>query len=165
MLGASSTMLRQDYIMRMISELGQFVRAAVASGEPGKEAEALQAVLHAQRQLFQETPEIALAKSLDEQIDHLAQGETPFGAAQRVGDYAEILEQAALIYDHVGKEPLARSSYILGLSALLNAVVRWPEQRVILAPKIDRFRKLVTAEELSPPLLELLEHYETVQVP
>ncbi|MBE34886.1 MAG: hypothetical protein CMI16_04925 [Opitutaceae bacterium] len=158
-------MLRQDYIMRMISELGQCVRAAVASGEPGKEAEALQAVIHAQRQLFQEPPEIALAKSLDEQIDHLAKGETPFAAAHRVSDYAEILEQAALIYDHVGKESLALSSRILGLSALLNAVVRWPEQRANLAPKIDRFSALVTAEELPPPFQELLEHYETVQVP
>jgi len=155
-------MLRQDYIMRMISELGQFVRAAVASGEPGKEAEALQAVIHAQRQLFQEPPGIALAKSLDEQIDHLAKGETPFAAAQRVSDYAEILEQAALIYDHVGKESLALSSRMLGLSALLTAVIRWPEQRVNLASKIDRFRELVTAAELPPPLQELIELYETV---
>lgn len=155
-------MLRQDYIMRLISELGQFVRAAITSGEPGKEAEALQAVVYAQRQLFQESPEIALAKSLDEQIDHLTQGETPKGAVKRVSDYSEILEQAALIYDHVGKESFAMSSRILGLSALLTAVLRWPEQRANLAPKINRFRELVTAREMSPPIQELLEHYETV---
>ena len=74
-------MLRQDYIMRLISELGQFVRAAITSGEPGKEAEALQAVVYAQRQLFQESPEIALAKSLDEQIDHLTRFTAPFGVS------------------------------------------------------------------------------------
>ena len=158
-------MLRQDYIMRLISELGQFVRAAVTSGEPGKEAEALQAVVYAQKQLFQESPEIALARSLDEQIDLLSQGETPVGAGKRVSDYAEILEQAALIYGHVGKESLAMSSRLLGLSALLTAVVRWPEQRESLAPKIDRFREIVTAKDMSPPSQELLEHYETVQVP
>ena len=158
-------MLRQDYIMRMISELGQFVRAAVASGEPGKEAEALQAVIHAQRQLFQESPEVVLAKSLDEQIDHLAKGETPAAAAERVGDYSEILAQAALIYAHAGKKSLGQSSRILGLSALLTAVIRWPEQRASLAPKINRFRELVTAKDLPPPLQELLAHYETAQVP
>ena len=158
-------MLRQDYIMRLISELGQFVRAAITSGEPGKEAEALQAVIHAQRQLFQESPEVALARSLDEQIDHLTRGETPADAAERVIVYSEILEQEARIYDHVGKESLALSSRVLGLSALLTAVVRWPEQRANLAPKIDRFREQVTAEKLSPPSQELLEHYETVQVP
>jgi len=164
-LHSPPTMLQQDYIMRMISELGQLVRAAVASGEPGKEVEALQAVIHAQRQLFQEPPEIALAKTLDEQIDHLAKGEIPVVAAERVSDYSEILEQAALIYDHGGKESLAMSSRILALSALLTAVVRWPQQRSRLAPKIDRFRELVSADELSPPLQELLEDYETVQVP
>jgi hypothetical protein len=145
--------------------LGQFVRAAIASGEPGKEIEALQAVIHAQRQLFQESPEIVLAQSLDEQIDHLANGETPFVAAERVGDYSEILEQATRIYDHLGKESLAQNSRMLGLSALLTAVVRWPDQRAKLAPKIERFRELVVAEELPPPLQELLDHYETVQVP
>lgn len=158
-------MQRQNYIMRLISELGQFVRGAVASGEPGKVVEALQAVLHAQRQLFQESPEIALSRSLDEQIDHLSRGETPEGAAERVGDYSEILEQAARIYDHVGKESLAQSSRILGLGALLTAAVRWPEQTAQLAPKINRFRERVKSEDMSPPLQELWQQYDSVQVP
>lgn len=151
--------------MRLISELGQFVRGAVASGDPGKKTEALQAVIHAQRQLFQESPEVALSRSLDEQIDHLARGETPEGAAERVGIYAEILEQAARIYDHEGKESLAQSSRTLGLGALLTAAVRWPEQSASLAPRIDRFRERVKAEEMSLPLQELWRHYETAQVP
>ncbi len=158
-------MLRQDYIMRLISELGQFVRAAITSGDPGKETEALQAVIHAQQQLFQESPQIALARSLEEQIDHLARGETPSGAADRVIDYAKILEQAARIYDHINKESLGLNSRILGLSALLIAATRWPEQHTKIAPEIDHFCSSVTTEALPPPMQELLAHHLDSQVP
>lgn len=151
--------------MRMISDLGQFVRAAVSSGEPGRQTEALQAVMHAQRQLFQESPESILQLNLDQQIDHLARGETPAGAAERVRAYADILDQAAQVYEHGDKVSLAQSSRQLALSALLTAVIRWPEQRESLAPSIQRIRKQTSAEYYQPPLQELIASYDAVQVP
>lgn len=151
--------------MRLISDLGQFVRAAVAGGKPGVETEALQAVMHAQQQLFQQPPEVILQSSLDEQIDHLARGETPEGAAARVDAYATILSQAAQVYDHLGRDSLAQSSRILALSALLTATVRWPEQRDALADTIARLHDQIPIEEFPPPLVELWSHYETAQVP
>ena len=150
--------------MRMISDLGQFVRAAVSSGEPGRQTEALQAVMHAQRQLFQEPLETILQLSLDQQIDHLARGETPAGAAERIRAYAEILDQAAQVYEHGDKVSLAQSSRQLALSALLTAVIRWPEQREMLAPTIQRIREQTAAEHYQPPLQELIEHYNDTQV-
>lgn len=156
---------RQDYLLRMITDLGQFVRAAVSSGEPGRQSEALQAVMHAQRQLFQEPPEVFLSLTLDEQIDHLSRGETPAGAIERINAYAEILDQAARVYEQGAKIALAQSSRHLGLSALLTAAIRWPEQRETLAPVIARMREPLSAEAYPPPLRELVDDYDGVQVP
>ena len=73
--------LRQDYILRLIDELRQFVSAMLeGGGEPGRGEEALLAVLHAQQQLFQRQPAEFMGLSLAAQIDLLAHGEAPADA-------------------------------------------------------------------------------------
>ena len=85
---------RQDYILRLIDELREFVNAMVRGGDPGQGAEALHAVLHAQQQLFQRPPAEFLSADLAQQIDLLARGESPAGAVEKVATYAAILGAA-----------------------------------------------------------------------
>lgn len=150
---------RQDYILRLISELGQMVSAAIASGDPGKDAQALHGVMHAQQQLFNETSKDILALTLDEQIELLSRGESPEAAVEKIATYSAILEQAARVYVNTNRLSLATNSRLLALSALLTTVVRWPDQRGIVEQPINDLSNKLEEEDLTPPVRELLEHY------
>ena len=153
---------RQDYILRLIRELGQMVSAAVASGDPGKEAQALHGVMHAQQQLFNQTAQDILSLTLDEQIEVLSRGESPDAAVEKIATYAAILEQAARVYANTNRPLLATNSRLLSLSALLTTVVRWPDQRGIVEQSIDDLTNKLEEGDLTPPVRELLEHYAAV---
>ena len=153
--------LRQDYILRLIDELRQFVSAMLeGGGEPGRGEEALLAVLHAQQQLFQRQPAEFMGLSLAAQIDLLAHGEAPVDAVEKVRTYALILEQAARVYEGGNRSSLAVNSRQLALCALLSATQRWPMQRAALASAIDSLRQQIDDEALNPPVRELLSAYD-----
>jgi hypothetical protein len=153
--------LRQDYILRLIDELRQFVSAMLeGGGTPGRMEEALLAVLHAQRQLFQRQPAEFMGLSLDAQLDLLVQGESPADAVEKVRTYALILEQAARIYDGGHRSALAANSRQLALCALLSAVQRWPVQRAGLCSAVESLRGQIQGTNLNPTVRELLSAYD-----
>ena len=151
---------RQDYILRLIDELREFVNAMVRGGDPGQGAEALHAVLHAQQQLFQRPPAEFLSADLAQQIDLLARGESPAGAVEKVATYAAILEQAARVYDSLPRPTLALGSRQLALAALATAAVRWPAQRADLAAQLGALRATIPVEALNLPVRELLQAFD-----
>ncbi|MFI5356285.1 MAG: hypothetical protein ACHQ4G_03010 [Opitutales bacterium] len=151
---------RQDYILRLIDELREFVSAMLRSGDPGKGAEALHAVLHAQQQLFQRPPAEFLSADLGQQIDLLAQGESPAGAVENVATYAALLEQAARVYDGLNRPALALGSRQLALAALAAAAARWPAQRADVAAQLGALRAAIPDEALNPPVRELLRDFD-----
>jgi len=150
---------RQDYLLRMIGELRQFVSTVVSAGGPGRAAEALHAIMHAQQQLFQIPPEKITNLTLDEQLDTLSRGERPTGAVEKVIAHATILGEAARIYEGTDRLALARSSRQLALAALLTAAARWPEQRALVAPSIAAQRDGID-DETPAPVRELLSVYD-----
>ena len=150
-------MIRQDYILRLISELRQFVGAMIGTGDPGRAGEALHAVLHAQERLFQCPPANFLGLTIDQQVEQLGRDESPETAVEKVATYAATLEQAARIYEATNRDQLAKNSRQIALGSLLIATNRWPEQRTLMADGITTLRQELAAVELHPHVQELLD--------
>ena len=149
-------MMRQDYILRMISELRQFVAGVLGTGDPARASEALHAILHAQQRLFNEPPAQFLGLSLDEQIDRLTRAESPAHAIEKVVTYAATLNEAARVYAATNRDDMVVSSRLLALGALLTAAQRWPEQRNQVADEIARLRATLPDHLLNPPMREMV---------
>lgn len=154
-------MIRQDYILRLIAELRQFVSAMIGTGDSARAGEALHAVLHAQERLFQRPPAQFLGLTLDEQVELLGRMESPEAAMQKVATYAATLEQAARVYDATNRDDLSANSRQLALGVLLTAAQRWPELRDQVAEEIAKLRATVPDESLNPPMRELLREWDT----
>ena len=118
---------RQDYLLRLLEELGRFVREALRSGERPKIEAALPEIVQAQIKLFARPPAEFLGQPLEAQIDLLVQGEPDATAVEKCVIYAGILHQAAQLYDSLGRPALALGSRQLAASVLQTAAQRWPE--------------------------------------
>lgn len=118
---------RQDYLIRLIEELGRFVREVLHSGEPPRIDSALPAIVQAQEKLFARPVATVLTRPLEEQVDLLAEGESPATAAEKCATYAGILRYAAQIYAARERHGLAHSSEQLAEEVLQIARTRWPE--------------------------------------
>lgn len=66
---------RQDYLLRLLEELGRFVREALRSGERPKIEVAPPEIVQAQIKLFARAVAEFLGQPLEAQIDLLVQGE------------------------------------------------------------------------------------------
>jgi hypothetical protein len=156
-------MMRQDYILRLIAELRQFVGAMIGSGDPGRAGEALHAVLHAQEQLFHRPPAEFVGLGLEAQVELLGRGESALNATEKVATYAATLEQAARVYEATNRDQLALNSRQLALGALLVAAQRWPEQCDSLAAEITTFRSQLTDDVLNPLVRGLWDDWDANQ--
>lgn len=154
-------MMRQDYILRLISDLRQFVAGVLGSGDPARASEALHAILHAQQRLFNVPPAQFLGLSLDEQIDLLTRAESPAHAVEKVATYAATLHEAARVYDTMSRDDMAVSSRQLALGALLTAAQRWPDQRNQVADEIAQLRAMLPDDSLNPPVQEMVRTWDT----
>lgn len=154
-------MMRQDYILRLISELRQFVAGALGTGDRARASEALHAIMHAQQRLFHGPPEQFLGLTLDEQIDRLTRAESPAHAVERVATYAATLNEAARVYAALNRDDMAASSRQLALGALLTAAQRWPEQRHAMADDIAQLRLAIPDDSLNPPVRAMVRAWDT----
>lgn len=160
MLAEPTMPQRQDYILRLIDELREFVNAILQGGHPERGKEALHAVVHAQQQLFQRPPAEFLGHDLTGQIDLLARGESPAGAAEKVATYAEILVEAARAYDGLQRSPLTASSRQLALAVLLEGALRWPDQREVFEAPMAGLLAEIPIADLNPPVREMLDRFK-----
>jgi hypothetical protein len=153
-------MMRQDYILRLIGELRQFVATALGTGDPARAGEVLHAILHAQQRLFHAPPAEFLGLTLDQQVDLLGRAESPAQAGEKAATYAATLVEAARVYDATHRDDLAAGSRQLALAVLLTAAQRWPEQRGQLAADVGHLRRALPDESLNPPVRELLRAWD-----
>lgn len=156
-------MMRQDYILRLIGELRQFVATVLGSGDPARAGEALHAILHAQQRLFQVPPAEFLGLSLDQQVEHLGRAESPAHAVEKVATYAATLVEAARVYDATHRADLAAGSRQLALAVLLTAAQHWPEQHGQFAADVEHLRSTLPDESLNPPVRELLRAWDDLR--
>lgn len=121
---------RQDYLIRLIEELGRFVREVIRSGEARRLESAVPAIVQAQEKLFARPATAFLTLPLEEQIDLLAEGESAATAAEKCVTYAGILRFAAQVYAAKQRDVLAHSSEQIADEVLQIARTRWPEQKI-----------------------------------
>jgi len=118
---------RQDYLLRLIEELGRFVREALRSGEPQRAEAALPALVQAQERLFARPAAEWVGLAPEAQVDLLAFGESPATAREKCLTYAAVLDYAAELYDPAGRPALALASRAWATAIRGIAAARWPE--------------------------------------
>ncbi len=133
---------RQDYLIRLIEELGRFVREVVHSGEPPRVESALPAILQAQEKLFGLPAAGFLNRSLEEQVELLARGETVEAAVDKCVTYAGILHHAAQLYTALDRPALALGARQLAETVLQTAAVRWPAHAAKIEEEVRGFATL-----------------------
>lgn len=150
---------RDDYILRFIDLLGKALAEALHLRRQGKHDQALIAVVTAQEKLFaRPTPEYANL-SLDEQLRLLTVGESAASARTKCLGYASLLREAGLIYEARGQPGLAVSAFQLALQVTLTVAVNAGTTEDETAASIQDLLPRIPAEQLYPPVKELLEKH------
>lgn len=151
----------QDYLLKMLQELRQFVAQVVKTGDTSGANEALLSVVHAREKLFgQPTTEFGRLP-VAEQLAWLAAGETPDVARGKCLTYAAILKSAGLIYQVQNDDRMATSAYQLSLYIVLILAVQTQASYDELRSEIKDLKSKIPEDALNPPVKELLLRGET----
>jgi hypothetical protein len=134
---------RQDYVMRMIEELNQFLAEVLRFRRAGRFDAALLVLLQAQQRLFARPIDQFMAMSIEEQVRLLALDETAPHAREKCLAYANLLTEAADTYEAKDQAALAHGAHQLALQVILLAVSRFPPadsapDRVRIQALLDR---------------------------
>ena len=113
---------RQDYLLRLIEQLRQFVAQALALRQAGKLDEALMALAHAQEKLFVRPAAEFRHLPIVDQLRLLTLGESPAAGRDKCVAYATILEQAGLVFPQVS---LASTDNTSGSPSASAQVMAW----------------------------------------
>jgi hypothetical protein len=151
---------RQDYLLRLIEQLRQFVAQALALRQAGKLDEALIALVHAQEKLFVRPAAEFRHLPLAEQLPMLKFGESAETGREKCVAYAAILEQAGLVYQGKNQDAIAGSAFQLALHVLLLVASEPGTVTPEVRRSIAALRERVPTEELNAPTRELLARYE-----
>lgn len=149
---------RQDYILRQIALLRQFV-ARLASKRVNHELEeALLLSFHLQEKLFPLSPVEFLRLDLPEQIAALRQNESTTEAREKCLAYASLLAETAVLYDYKGRDDLAAGARQMALYAALGLALA---NRSDPAPGalVNRLIADLDPAGLHAPVAELLAEY------
>jgi hypothetical protein len=146
----------QDYLLRMLQELRQFIAQVAKTGDTSGAHEALLAVVHAREKLFGKPTSEFGRLPVAEQLAWLAAGESPQTARDKCLTYAAILKSAALIYQVQNDDAMATSAYQLSLYIVLILGVQTKESYAELISEIRDLRSKIPEDALNPPVKELL---------
>ena len=118
---------KQDYLLRLLEELGRFLQEIRHLRVAGHGDAALLTVLQAQERLFARPAREFLSRPLDEQLHLLVVGEQPADARAKCLAYAELLTEAARVYAAREQTALAVGAAQLALTILLDVRERQPD--------------------------------------
>ncbi len=147
---------REDYLLRLIEELREFVARAVALRHTDQLGQALLTVVTAQERLFARPAADFTARGIDEQLRLLTIDESAETARGKCLAYAAILREAGNVYRGLGREDLAASAWQLALYVTLTVAVGNEAKAGDLRPAIGELRARLTEDSLQPPVRELL---------
>jgi hypothetical protein len=147
---------REDYLLRLIEELREFVARAVALRNTDQLGEALLTVVTAQERLFARPAVDFTSRAIDEQLRLLTIDESAETARGKCLAYASILREAGNVYRALGREDLAASAWQLALYVTLTVAVGNEGKAGELRPAIGDLRARLTDDALQPPVRELL---------
>ena len=117
---------RQDYILRMIEELGRFVAEATKFRDAGHHDAALLAILRAQERLFARPSQDFMARTAEDQVRLLVVGESDANAVEKCRVYANLIVEAGLIYQAREQSALALGACHYALQVVDLARTRFP---------------------------------------
>ncbi len=147
---------KQDYILRQIDLLRQFVKRVVGKRPDPELDEALLLAMHLQEKLFPVPPAEFLRLELAEQIVQLRRGESRASGNAKCRLYAQLLAETAKLYDHKGQPELAAGARQMGLYAALSVAIDDPADAEANLVARETLIQL-DAHSLLPPVVALLE--------
>jgi uncharacterized protein VirK/YbjX len=135
---------KQDYLLRLIEELGLLMAEVVKLRNQESHDAALHTLLQAQERLFARPAQEFMTRSIEEQLRLLVIGESTPNAREKCLMYAALLTEAGHIYTAREQTALASGAYQFALHILLLTALRDP------APKAAEDRARISS------LLDLL---------
>lgn len=153
---------RQDYILRQIELLRQFVARLTSSGGNRELEEALLLSFHLQEKLFPLPPAQFLQLELAAQVEALRAHETPAAGRANCLTYARLLAETAGLYDLNGRNDLAGGARQMALYAALCVALDGtgdPAADELISALVPRLEP----EALHAPVAELLADYHRLE--
>jgi hypothetical protein len=147
---------RQDYILRQIDLLRQFVKRVVQKRPDPELDEALLLALHLQEKLFPLPPVQFLQLELSEQIEQLRRNESRTEGNAKCGAYAALLAETARLYEHKGMPDFAAGARQMALYAALSVALDDPADAEANLLSREMLVQL-DASTLHAPVIALLE--------
>ena len=147
---------QQDYILRQIDLLRQFVKRVVHKRPDPELDEALLLALHLQEKLFPLPPAEFLRLDLATQIARLRENESRATGNARCTAYAALLAETARLYEHKGQPDFAAGARQMGLYAAVSVAVDDPSDMEANLLARELLLQL-DALSLHPPVIALLE--------
>jgi hypothetical protein len=147
---------REDYILRHIALLRQFLAQMLKLRRAGQPEQAMMVLMQAQEKLFGRAPAEISVLSLAEQLQLLAADVSPEEARERQKGYALLLKEAGLCLTDRDRRDLAESAFKTALHIVLTLVVR---EETADVESMDLARDLlarIPPEQMDAPMKELL---------
>jgi hypothetical protein len=149
---------RQDYILRQIELLRQFVARLTASGGKRELEEALLLAFHLQEKLFPLPPAEFLRLELSAQVEALRARESPAAGRENCLAYARLLAETAALYDLKGRNDLADGARQMALYAALCVALDGDADAAV-DDLMDNLLVRLDPENFHAPVAELLADY------
>lgn len=152
---------KQDYLLRQIDLLRQFVKRVLKKQPDAELDEALLLAFHLQEKLFPLPPAEFLRLELSEQIAALRQRESRETGNEKCRTFAALLIETGELYQHKGQPELAAGARQMALYAALSVVIDDPTDldtlglARVLAARLDPL-------SLHPTVVELMERVGSV---
>ena len=112
---------RQDYLLRLLDELKQFLAEVARFRRAGSHDAALLTLLQAQERLFARPAEQFMALPVEQQVHLLAVDEPAATAREKCLAYATLVIEAGQIYQAKTQSALAHGAYQLAMQVILLA--------------------------------------------
>lgn len=145
---------REDYLLRQMDLLRQFVARLVNDRRPAEIEQALQLSFTLQERLMPLPATEFLRLDAAAQFEALSRNEAAAAAAERCLTYSELLVHTATLYDLRGREDLSAGARQLALH--IAALAALEHRDAAAQAQVGLLRRLVDETELHPPVRELL---------
>lgn len=153
---------RQDYILRQIELLRQFVARLTSSGGDRELEEALLLSFHLQEKLIPLPPAEFLRLELADQVEALRLHVSPAEGRDNCVTYARLLAETAALYDLKGRPDLADGARQMVLYAALCVALDGTGDPAADELIADVFPRL-DPDSIHAPVAELLADYRRLQ--
>lgn len=151
---------KQDYLLRQIDLLRQFVQRVLRKQPDPELDEALLLAFHLQEKLFPAPPAEFLRLELAEQIALLRRGESRQAGNDKCRLFAALLAETGELYRHKGQAEMASGARQMALFAALSVVDDDPADLDTLGLARELAATL-EPQTLHPVVVELLERVGT----